>query len=88
MTKDLQDDLTDSKRKWDFTLFLTNYFRRGCLLSVFREEGSIAGFWLKWEGTSIAKFSSTKRPDTALNVPFLKAFKVFVTKRIGRKVIA
>ena len=55
---------------------------------MFREEGSIAGFWLKWEGTSIAKFSSTKRPDTAPNVPFLKAFKVFVTKRIGRKVIA
>ena len=55
---------------------------------MFREEGSIAGFWLKWEGTSIAKFLSTKRPDTSPNVQFLKAFKVFVTKRIGRKVIA
>ena len=55
---------------------------------MFREEGSIAGFWLKWEGTSIAKFSSTKCPDTAPNLPFLKSFKVFVTKRIGRRVIA
>ena len=60
----------------------------GIYFPFFREERSIAGFWFKWKGVSIAKFPGMKRPDTAPNVPFLKAFKVFVTKRIGRRVIA